>query len=151
MANILDEHELARLHGCAREIGLDVLFETHTREEIAKIPKDARIYGINCRSFASSETSFALSRWLGNWFGSRRDLTIDYARFDQCKDLPAHVLKVAESGVNPERIPAVRAAGYHAALVGTSLLIGPEPIEQVLRGFEEAILGMARKPAPATA
>lgn len=141
MVNVLEREELARLHGTAREIGMDVLFETHTQEEIEQVPKNARIYGINCRSFNSEGKTFALSRFLGNWFGSRRDLTIDYSKFDYCKELPPESLKIAESGVKPERCRSVQAAGFNAILVGTSLLIGPKPIREVMGEFEAAILG----------
>ncbi|MDB6034369.1 MAG: trpC [Verrucomicrobiales bacterium] len=142
MANVLEKDELARLHDTARELGMDVLFETHTQDEIEQVPKSAKIYGINCRSFNSEGKTFALSRFLGNWFGSRKDLTIDYSKFDYCKSLPAQSLKIAESGVKPDRCRSVQAAGFNAILVGTSLLIGPKSIRQVMSEFEAAILGL---------
>ena len=139
MANLLGKGELARLHQAACELKMEVLFETHSAEEIAKAPEGTRIYGINCRSFESAGKTFALSRLLGRWFGSRRDLTIDYSRFDYIRELPGRVLKVAESGINPDRVKDVRDAGFNAILVGTSLLIGPTPIDEVLNQFERAI------------
>jgi indole-3-glycerol phosphate synthase len=144
MANLLGKEQLARLHAVACELKMDVLFETHTADEIAKAPEGTRIYGINCRSFESRGKTFALSRLLGRWFGSRRDLTIDYSRFEYIRKLPGRSLKVAESGIGPERVKEVRDAGFNAILVGTSLLIGPRPIEQVLGEFERAILEDAK-------
>jgi indole-3-glycerol phosphate synthase len=139
MANLLGKRQLARLHEVACELKMDVLFETHTADEIAKAPEGTRIYGINCRSFDSKANTFAVSRLLGRWFGSRRDLTIDYSRFEYIRELPGRSLKVAESGINPDRVAEVRQAGFNAILAGTSFLIGPAPIEEVLGQFERAI------------
>jgi len=147
MANVLSKEELMRLHGVAGELGLDVLFETHTPEEIRKVPCGAAIYGINCRSFNSEGGTFAVSRTLrsiGKWIGVSKDLTIDFSRFAYIKDLPSASLKVAESGVSPERCQEIRNAGFHCILVGTSLLIGPEPIESVLQRFEKALASEAQ-------
>ena len=140
MANLLGKKQLARLYEVACELKMDVLFETHTPDEIAKAPEGTRIYGINCRSFESKGKTFALSRLLGRWFGSRKDLTIDYSKFDYVRKLPGRALKVAESGISPDRVAEVRQAGFNAILVGTSLLIGPAPIDEVLGHFERAII-----------
>jgi len=142
MANVLSKDELGRLYDLARELGLDVLFETHTPEEIRKVPNAATIYGINCRSFNSDGGTFAVSRTLrsiGKWIGVSKDLTIDFSRFTYIKDLPPASVKIAESGVSPERCQQIRSAGFNSILVGTSLLIGPEPIESVLQRFEKAL------------
>ena len=67
-------------------------------------------------------------------------MTTDLANFQLCKELPASAIKVAESGIDPSRCAEIRQLGFNAILVGTSLLIGPEPIERVLGRFEEAIV-----------
>jgi indole-3-glycerol phosphate synthase len=142
MANILEREELRRLFDVAQTIGLDVLFETHTPEEISDIPIGARIYGINCRNFDQSPGKYWISRSLvrmTRWLGGRRDLSIDFSRFGYVKRVPAGALKVAESGVSPGQTHALRKAGFDAVLVGTSLLIGPQPLNEVLAKFEAEI------------
>jgi indole-3-glycerol phosphate synthase len=124
----------------ASDLGLDVLFETHTPQEIFDIPAGARIYGINCRNFDQSAGKYWISRSLvrfTRWLGGRKDLSIDFARFSYSDKVPAGALKIAESGVSPADCRQLAQAGFNAILVGTSLLIGPESLESVLRQFEE--------------
>ena len=62
------------------------------------------------------------------------------SRFDIGKFLPPNSVKVAESGIHPHTIAAVRdQQGYHAALVGTSLLVAPHGVEKELAAFERAL------------
>lgn len=145
MANILDGPAMRPLFQLATDLGMDVLFETHTPEEIAEIPSGARLFGINCRNFDQSQGRYRLSRWVGQMtrlklFGGRRkDLSIDFSRFKYGREIPAGAVKIAESGVTPETMAEVREAGFDAVLVGTALLLGPEPIGQVMGRFERAI------------
>src|SRR6266404_6172677 len=133
MANVLTKEALYRLHELACELGLEALFEIHLKEEIEKVPPNAKIYGINSRSFNSSGQRFAASRMLRTLTGGRtHDLTTDLANFNLCKELPAAAIKVAESGIDPSGCAEIRRLGFNAILVGTSLLIGPDPIEVVL-------------------
>jgi indole-3-glycerol phosphate synthase len=141
MANVLTKEALQQFHDLAGELGMDALFEIHTKEEIEKIPPNAKIYGINSRSFKSSSERFAASRKLREVTGGRgSDLTTDLANFNLIKDLPAQAIKVAESGISPARCAEIRQLGFNAILVGTSLLVGPDPLERVLGEFERAIL-----------
>jgi indole-3-glycerol phosphate synthase len=140
MANVLTREALRQFHDLAGELGMDALFEIHVKEEIEKIPSNAKIYGINSRSFKSSGKRFAASRMLSALTGGRgHDLTTDLANFNLIKELPAASIKIAESGIDPSRCAEIRNLGFNAILVGTSLLIGPDPIESVLGKFEQAI------------
>src|SRR5438552_4593172 len=49
MVNIVDRDQLRRLSDLAFELGLDVLFETHTPAELEDVPENAKIIGINSR------------------------------------------------------------------------------------------------------
>jgi indole-3-glycerol phosphate synthase len=144
MANLLDSEEMARLYGLARELGMTALFECHHREQIDQAPPDAEIYGINSRSFEARRNTlgigrYALSALLGQ-LGSGKDLTIDESRFQLGQHLPAHAIKVAESGVHPETVASLRdQLGYHAALVGTSLLSASHGVYKELDLFERAL------------
>jgi indole-3-glycerol phosphate synthase len=134
MANVLDASRLGGFHDLARELGMQVLFEVHEEGEIAALPADARIVGINSRKFRSDE-GFVRQ-------GEERasDLTLDFSVFALAGRLPQGTLKVAESGLTPGTI-ADAIGPFDAALVGTSLLRDPRGIAACLSEFESAIRG----------
>jgi indole-3-glycerol phosphate synthase len=144
MANLLEADEMRPLHQLAGELQMDVLFECHTREQIAQVPDGAEIYGINSRTFDTDARSYEAARRQSQ-AGSKHDLTTDANRFELGEHLPARAVKVAESGVRVETIRALRDRfHYHAALVGTSLLTAPHGVFEELKLFENAL----RSPAP---
>jgi indole-3-glycerol phosphate synthase len=146
MANLLDTAEMQRLYALARDLDMDALFECHTREQIEQVPSNATVYGINSRTFDSRKNTlgvgrYAVSSLLGR-LGSSKDLTVDVNRFELGQHLPPSAIKVAESGVRPDTVANLRdELGYHAALVGTSLLTAPEGIWTALDQFNRALVG----------
>lgn len=139
MANLLEPDEMKRLHALARELGMDVLFECHRKEQIEQLPVGAEIYGVNSRTFDSGTGRYGVSAMLGR-LGSSKDLTVDLDRFELGQYVPKHAIKVAESGVSAQTIRRVRDdLGYHAALVGTSFLKASHGIERELELFEKAL------------
>jgi indole-3-glycerol phosphate synthase len=141
MANLLEADELKRLYAATRKLGMEALFECHDREQIAQVPAGAEIYGINSRTFAVGSGQYAEAR-AARASGATVDSTTDLGRFDIGRHLPAGAVKVAESGIHPQTIAAVRdAQGYHAALVGTSLLMAGQGVEKGLAEFELALAG----------
>ena len=139
MANLLDVGELRRLFDLARSLGLGVLFECHDIEQIRAVPAGALIYGINSRTFASDAALYEASR-RHRAAGGQDDLTTDLRQFDLVSHLPAGTLKVAESGVSVCTAARLRdTLGYHAALVGTSLLLSPAGVAAELKSFETAL------------
>ncbi len=140
MANLLERGELARLHELARALGMDVLFECHDREHIAALPPGALIIGINSRSFAARQEDYAAAR-ARRAAGGAGDLTTDLSRFEAlARHLPPQAIRVAESGIHPENAARIRdALGYHAILVGTSLLTSTAGVRAELAKFERAL------------
>lgn len=140
MANLLSAEEMVRLHALATALGMDVLFECHDEAQIAALPAGAVLYGINSRSFAVRGADYAAAR-AQKALGSRQDLTTDLRRFEALAGhLPAHAVKVAESGVYPENAARIRdELGYHAILVGTSLLTSPAGVHAELDRFAQAL------------
>jgi indole-3-glycerol phosphate synthase len=139
MANLLDGEEMRRLYQLAGELQMDVLFECHTREQIAQVPPGAELYGINSRTFDTDAQTYDAAR-KHSQAGSTHDLTTDAARFELGRHLPAQALKVAESGVRPETVCILRDQfGYHAALVGTSLLTAEQGVFNELERFEKVL------------
>lgn len=133
MANVLDAAQLQGFYDLARELGMQALFEVHEEEEIGRLPKDARLVGINSRKFR------AVSGFAGAHGHSDRDFSLDFSAFELAGRLPKGVLRVAESGLSPANLPRVRQS-FHAALVGTSLLRDARGVAPCLNEFEAAIL-----------
>ena len=137
MVNVLERENMGRLFELSRELGIDVLFEAHTKEEIEAIPDGAKLYGINSRKFKASPETFANS-------SRGPDFTVELDTFSLINYLPKDAIKVAESGVSHSRLPEVINIGYDAVLVGTSLLKAEDGIEEMLNRFEAAIAGLRR-------
>ena len=132
MANVLDAPRLQGFYDLVRELGMEALFEIHTREEIALLPADARVVGINSRKFRTT------SGFVAAGGSSEKDFSLDFSAFDLADDLPSDAVKVAESGLSPANIGSFRER-FHAALVGTSLLRDPRGIRTCLGEFEDAL------------
>ena len=132
MANVLDAPRLAGFYDLARELGLAVLFEVHVEEEIALLPADAAIVGINSRKFKST------SGFVGATGNSASDFSLAFDAFDLADKLPANALHVAESGISPDNLALARDR-FDAVLVGTSLLRDENGIRACLGKFEEAL------------
>jgi indole-3-glycerol phosphate synthase len=138
MVNVLERENMKRLFDLSRELGMDVLFEAHTKEEIEAIPEGAKLYGINSRKFKASAQTFTNSA-----IGS--DFTVELDTFSLINHLPKDAIKIAESGVSPSQLSDVIKFGYDAVLVGTSLLKAESGIQNMLKEFEEAISQSGRQ------
>lgn len=140
MANLLQADEMQRLFDLAGSLGMAVLFECHDEAQIRSLPAGAVICGINSRSFAVRGEDYAAAR-AQRAAGSRKDITTDLSRFEAlASHLPKGSIKVAESGVYPENAAAIRdGLGYHAILVGTSLLTSPAGARAELEKFSKAL------------
>ena len=101
----LDDAELADFAALARELTLDVLVEIHDEAELERaLAFDADLIGVNQRDLVTFEVD--------------TDRAVRMA-----PKLPAGVVRVAESGVQGPTDAALLAdAGYHAVLVGESLV-----------------------------
>ncbi|MGE3622042.1 MAG: indole-3-glycerol-phosphate synthase [Acidimicrobiia bacterium] len=106
----LDDGELADLHGLAVELGLDVLVEVHDEAELARaLAVGATVVGVNQRDLFT--------------FAVDHDRAVRVAAA-----MPDGVVRVAESGVRgPADAAALARAGFHAVLVGESVVTAPDP------------------------
>jgi indole-3-glycerol phosphate synthase len=110
IAAVLSDDELRRFRALADDIGLDVLVEIHDEAELARaLDAGAALIGVNQRDLVTFE--------------------VDHER--ACRmaaQMPGSVVRVAESGVrNAADAASLRAAGYHAVLVGESLVTAADP------------------------
>ena len=114
IAAALDRAELVAFHRLAVDIGLDVLVEIHDEPEMeVALEAGATLIGVNQRDLVTFQ--------------------VDHARaLRMAGAMPSHVVKVAESGVRG-RADAhdLHAAGYHAVLVGETLVTSGDPTAAV--------------------
>jgi indole-3-glycerol phosphate synthase len=111
----LSQGKLTTLACEARRRNLDVLCEVHDGEELARaVDAGCDLIGVNSRDLQTFkvdlETAFGLA-----------------------ESFPENVVRVAESGIaSGADITRLRAAGYHAFLVGESLMRAERPGEALL-------------------
>ncbi len=115
----LDDRELLDFRTLAAALGIDVLVEIHDERELDRaLAAGADLIGVNQRDLLTFE--------------------VDHSRaLRMAPLLPSGVIRVAESGVRtPADSDALATAGYHAVLVGESLVRSPDPQAAVtaLRG-----------------
>ena len=114
IASVLTEEELRRFLSRSREIGLEVLVEIHTEEDLKKaVGAGAEILGINNRNLQTLE--------------------VDVHRAERIlHHVPKQATVVIESGFKDhEEILKYKSLGVHAFLVGTSLMKSPDVIAKV--------------------
>lgn len=101
---------LARLLALANSLGMEVLVETHSADEVQRaLDAGARILGVNNRDLDRLVTDVTLAPRL-------RAL------------VPPEVVFVAESGIHePSQVAELAAIGCDAVLVGESLVRAPDP------------------------
>ncbi len=110
IAAALSENEFKKLHSCASELGLDVLSEAHTEDEMRMLADcGAKIIGVNCRDLKTFKVS-------------------PRATAEIIARIPSGIIRVAESGMNsPEDMRFLRDAGADAFLIGEALMRHASP------------------------
>jgi len=105
IAAALEPTELVEFHAMAVDLGMDVLVEIHDEAELAlALDAGATMVGVNQRDLVT----FAVDHDRALRMGSL---------------IPTDVVRVAESGVRgPDDAARLREAGYHAVLVGETLM-----------------------------
>jgi indole-3-glycerol phosphate synthase len=110
IAAALSAAELSELHSVARLVGLDVLVEIHDELELERaLAVGSDLVGVNQRDLVTFRVDHERALRMG-------------------AIMPTSVVRVAESGVRgPNDAADLRAAGYHAVLVGESLVTSDDP------------------------
>jgi len=105
----LDDRELAELHGLVQSLGMDALVEVHDEVELGRaLAVGASLVGVNQRDLLT--------------------FAVDTERAERlAAAIPSGVTAVAESGIDgPGSAARLAAAGYHAILVGETLVRSPD-------------------------
>ena len=105
LASILDVAQIRDFVALLEAYGCDALVEVHDEQELERtIEGGARLIGVNNRDLRDFHVDLGTSERLGAL-------------------MPADVIRVAESGIRVRAdVDRLRAAGFHAFLVGESLL-----------------------------
>lgn len=113
IAACLSRAQLAELHACARELGMDVLVEVHdeaeTQSVLAADLRNGWLLGVNNRNLRTFET--------------RLETTLDLLPL-----APPGVAVVTESGIASRAdVARMMSAGVRRFLIGESLMRAPDP------------------------
>ena len=120
IAACLPKEKLRALLLKAHELGLEVLLEMHSEEELEYCELEPDVYGINNRNLGSFVTDVENS-------------------FRLAERLPKDAVKVSESGISrPETIRQLRQAGFRGFLIGETFMKTPDP-GKALKQFIEQI------------
>jgi indole-3-glycerol phosphate synthase len=116
IAAALSAVELKRLAAAAHALGLDVLVEVHSAQELNAVldalgDSGADAIGVNNRDLRTFEVN--------------RETSLDLV-----DRIPSSVVRVTESGIStPDDVARLRKAGFDAFLIGESLMRHPDPGE----------------------
>lgn len=109
IASCLTKDEIQRFSKLAIDLGLDVLFEVHNREELDKYSDDIGVVGVNNRNLKTFEVNLQNSIDLLQYF-------------------PEGVKKVAESGIsNVDTIQMLKKEGFDGFLIGENFMKTQNP------------------------
>lgn len=105
IAAMLDDEVLRELYAVAENLGIDVLVEVHTLEELERAKNlDAKIIGVNNRDLHSFKVSLDVSREL-------------------IKHAPENALMITESGISKKaEVLELRELGFNGFLIGETLM-----------------------------
>jgi indole-3-glycerol phosphate synthase len=120
----LGDDQLSELYGLATELGLTVLVEAHTAEELERATRlGAELIGVNARSL--------------------KTLLVDRSVFKTlAPDFPDHVVRVAESGVaGPEDVAEYHSWGANVVLVGEALVRSGDPRDSIRKFIAASEIG----------
>ena len=109
IAACLSKQECKTLLRKAHDLGLEVLLEMHSEEELDYVELEPDMCGINNRNLGSFVTDVENS-------------------FRLAERLPKDAVKVSESGIStPQTIRQLRQAGFRGFLIGETFMKAPDP------------------------
>jgi indole-3-glycerol phosphate synthase len=109
IAAVLDENKIIQLAKTAKSLGLEVILEIHSEDEIKKIHDCIDIVGVNNRDLNTFDVNVETSVKLSS------KITDDF-------------IKISESGIsNPETIIKLKGLGYKGFLIGETFMKTANP------------------------
>ncbi|MEN8765343.1 MAG: indole-3-glycerol phosphate synthase TrpC [Wenyingzhuangia sp.] len=111
IAAYLTKDELKKYGQLATDLGMDVLYEIHTQEELDKIDAHDKIIGINNRNLKTFEVDLEHS-------------------IELASKIPDNCIKVSESGISdPKIIMGLKQHGFQGFLIGENFMKTEHPGE----------------------
>lgn len=111
IASALTVQETKQLAVKAKELGLDVLLEIHSEQELGHINNKVDVVGVNNRNLGTFATDVQIS-------------------FDLADKIPGEFVKISESGISqPQTVIDLRQAGYKGFLMGENFMKTGNPGE----------------------
>jgi len=109
IAAVLTKEEIKQFTVLAHQLGLEVLLEIHTQEEMEKYIPEISLVGINNRNLKTFDVDFENSIRLA-------------------QQLPNNTVKIAESGIsNPNNILELKQNGFEGFLIGENFMKTANP------------------------
>lgn len=113
IARILSQQQLTEYIALCQELGMTPLTEVHSADDLEKaVAGGAEVIGINNRDLDSFKVDLNTT-------------------FRLAPLIPNHCVRVSESGISSEEdVRALKTAGIHAVLVGSSLMSSRDPAKK---------------------
>ncbi|MFT4761086.1 MAG: indole-3-glycerol phosphate synthase [Paraglaciecola sp.] len=109
IAECLEKEEVARFAKLAKSLGLEVLMEIHSQDQLAKISPDLDVIGVNNRNLKTFEVSTQTS-------------------IDLFEHIPSDFVRISESGISePKTIAELKAVGFQGFLIGERFMATGNP------------------------
>jgi indole-3-glycerol phosphate synthase len=110
IAAVLGKDEILSLSRLARSVGMEVLLEVHSENELDNFNEFVNLIGINNRNLNTLKTDIKLSEEL-----------VD--------KMPRGIVRISESGISdPQAVIKLRNAGYDGFLIGEHFMRNPDPV-----------------------
>lgn len=109
IAECLTKAEVKTLSAKAHDLGLEVLMEVHSPDQLEKLSEHVDLVGVNNRNL--------------------KDFTVSIRHsLDALPMIPDHVVKISESGINdPVAIVELKEAGFEGFLIGEYFMQADQP------------------------
>ena len=121
LASVLDIRDILRFTKITHSLGMEVLLEIHSVQELEKINEDVDIIGVNNRDLGNFQIDINTSLELAG-------------------HIPGKFIKISESGISSTAsVKTLREAGYSGFLIGELFMITADPVK-AFREFAAKIL-----------
>ncbi len=119
IAALLSPKEVLKLGTLARDLGMDVLLELHSEEEMDRLCEPVSLIGVNNRNLDTFEVDTENSKRLASF-------------------LPPDIPKIAESGLSgSSQIIDLFKSGFSGFLIGETYMKSPDPGNKCLETINE--------------
>jgi indole-3-glycerol phosphate synthase len=119
ICEILTVEEVKSLAAFAKSLGMEVLLELHSEEQLKKVCEDIDVIGVNNRDLKVFKTDLNFSR---NLFSK----------------LPQDKIKISESGIhNSDDVVMLRNIGYQGFLIGEKFMSHSNPAQACMEFINE--------------